>query len=238
MTELLQIDGLSFTVAGRAILDSVDLALEAGEIHVLLGANGTGKTTLANLVMGCSGYQPTAGTIRFRGRPIDGLPIHERARLGITLTWQEPARFEGLKVRDYLTLGEDPGDPAAWLERVGLAADAYLDRAVDKTLSGGERKRIELASALALRPRLAILDEPGAGIDLLSIDEIVGLIRDLRRPDAAVLLITHQQELAQVADRASYLCGGRILATGKPERIAEAYRRRPCKVCDGEVCRG
>lgn len=238
MTELLQIDGLSFTVAGRAILESVDLALEAGEIHVLLGANGTGKTTLANLVMGCSGYQPTAGTIRFRGRPIDGLPIHERARLGITLTWQEPARFEGLKVRDYLALGEDPGDPAAWLERVGLAADAYLDRAVDKTLSGGERKRIELASALALRPRLAILDEPGAGIDLLSIDEIVGLIRDLRRPDAAVLLITHQQELAQVADRASYLCGGRILATGKPERIAEAYRRRPCKVCDGEVCRG
>lgn len=133
MTELLQIDGLSFTVAGRAILESVDLTLEAGEIHVLLGANGTGKTTLANLVMGCSGYQPTAGTIRFRGRPIDGLPIHERARLGITLTWQEPARFEGLKVRDYLTLGREPGDPAAWLERVGLEPGAYLDRAATWT---------------------------------------------------------------------------------------------------------
>jgi len=237
MTELLQIDGLSFTVAGRAILESVDLTLEAGEIHVLLGANGTGKTTLANLVMGCSGYRPNAGTIRFRGRPIDGLPIHERARLGITLTWQEPARFEGLTVRDYLALGQEPGDPAAWLERVGLEPGAYLDRAVDKTLSGGERKRIELASALALRPRLAILDEPGAGIDLLSIDEIAKLIGELRGPGAAVLLITHQQELARVADRASYLCAGRIIATGAPESIAESYRRRPCKVCDGEVCR-
>ena len=238
---LLTVNKLGFEVEGRKILDGLDLALAEGEIHALLGANGTGKSTLAYLIMGCAGYAPTSGEIRFQGEAINRLPLHERARLGITMTWQEPARFEGLRVVDYLSLrkgvaSEPEVDPAECLRRVGLQPELYLERAVDKTLSGGERKRIELASVLALQPTLAILDEPASGIDMLSIQEIVDLIQALQASGAALLLITHRQEIARVADRASYLCGGRIVATGEPDAIAEQFRARRCVVCDGEVC--
>lgn len=235
---LLTIDAVSFAVRGRKILDGLTFSLGEQEIHALLGANGTGKTTLAYLIMGCSGYVPSAGEIWFQGERIQTLALHERAQLGITMTWQEPARFEGLRVEDYLALKPDAGvEPADCLKRVGLEPDLYLQRAVDKTLSGGERKRIELASVLALRPRLAILDEPAAGIDMLSIQEIVDVIQALKKSGSAVLLITHRQEIARVADCASLLCGGRIAATGAPDAVAEQYARRRCVVCDGEVCR-
>ncbi len=233
---LLSISGLGFAAGGRTILDGLNLALAAQEIHALLGANGTGKTTLAYLIMGCSGYVPSAGEIRFQDQPIQALPLHQRARLGITMAWQEPARFEGLRVEDYLALSSNRA-PADCLRRVGLEPGRYLQRAVDKTLSGGERKRIELASMLALQPRLAILDEPSAGIDMLSIQEIIDLIQALKNLGSAVLLITHQQEIAHVADRASLLCGGRIVATGAPDAVTEQYRARRCVVCHGEICR-
>jgi Fe-S cluster assembly ATP-binding protein len=235
--DLLEVRELTFVVRGRRILDALDLALAPLEIHALLGANGTGKTTLACAIMGCAGYAPERGEIRFLGRRVNELPMHERARLGITLAWQEPARFEGLCVRDYLSLGRAQAEPAECLARVGLEPDDYLERVVDKTLSGGERKRIELAAILALRPRLAILDEPAAGIDLLSIEDIAGVIHGLKREGTSVLLITHQQEIARIADRASYLCGGRIMLTGAPQAVAEQFRARRCRVCDGKVCR-
>lgn len=237
---MLTVNNLDFEVRDKKILNGLDLALAEGEIHALLGANGTGKTTLAYLIMGCAGYTPSSGEIRFQDQLINTLPLHERARLGITMTWQEPARFEGLRVADYLSLRKDADtEPAVCLQRVGLQPDLYLDRAVDKTLSGGERKRIELASVLALQPKLALLDEPASGIDMLSLQEIVDVIQALKASGAAVLLITHRQEIARVADRASYLCGGRIVATGEPDTIAEQFRSRRCREqgCDGEVCR-
>jgi len=237
---ILTINNLDFEVRDKKILDGLDLALAEGEIHALLGANGTGKTTLAYLIMGCAGYTPSSGEIRFQDQLINTLPLYERAQLGITMTWQEPARFEGLRVSDYLSLRKNiDTDPAACLRRVGLQPDLYLDRAVDKTLSGGERKRIELASVMALEPKLALLDEPASGIDMLSIQEIGDVIQALKASGAAVLLITHRQEIAQVADRASYLCGGKIVATGEPVATAEQFRMRRCKEqgCNGEVCR-
>lgn len=235
---LLAVNALSYEVRDKKILDGLTLGLAAGEIHALLGSNGTGKSTLAYLIMGCAGYAPSAGEIRFQDQVINMLPLHQRAQLGITMTWQEPARFEGLRVEDYLTLGSArDSDPANSLRRVGLQPELYLERAVDKTLSGGERKRIELASVLALQPRLAILDEPDSGIDMLSTQEIIDVIQAMKTLGAAVLLITHRQEIARVADRASYLCGGRIVATGDPVTVAEQYRTRRCLACDGEVCR-
>ena len=148
---LLIVNKLAFEVWGKKILDGLDLALAEREIHALLGANGTGKTTLVYLIMGCSGYKPSAREILFQEQLINTLALHERARLGITMTWQEPARFEGLRVSDYLSLrAEVDSDPAECLRRVGLQPVLYPDRAVDKTLSSGERKRIELASVLAL----------------------------------------------------------------------------------------
>lgn len=234
---MLAVSGLCYGVAGRAILTNLNLAVARCEIHVLLGSNGAGKTTLARVVMGCAGYAPSAGEIRFADTVINGLALHERARLGITMAWQEPARFEGLQVRDFLLLGNRHADAAGCLERVGLQPAAYLERAVDKTLSGGERKRIELASILALQPKLAILDEPASGIDLLSIGEIADVIQALKHGGASLLLITHRDEMAGIADRASYLCGGQILSTGAPDMIAQQYKARGCIVCDGATCR-
>lgn len=233
---LLELRGIGLRLGAKEVLCGLNLAVARGEMHVLLGANGSGKTSLAHLVMGCDGYAPSTGEILFEGKCINALPIHERARLGITLAWQEPARFEGVSVRAYLALGAVAGDPAHHLEAVGLQPSEYLHRPVDKALSGGERKRIELAAVLALRPRLAILDEPSAGIDLLSMDDIVRLIAAMRAAGMTVLLITHQEELALHADRASQLCGGRIVASGTPAEVTENYRARRCRRCDGETC--
>jgi Fe-S cluster assembly ATP-binding protein len=153
------------------------------------------------------------------------------------MAWQEPARFDGLTVRQFLQLGGTEDSPAAHLLRVGLDPERYLARALDKTLSGGERKRVELASLLAMRPRLAILDEPTSGIDLLSLGEMAAVIRSLRNENSSVLLITHQEEIARIADRASYLCAGRLLMTDVPSVVAARFRRRPCgESCNGETC--
>jgi len=233
---LLELRGIGLRLGAKEVLCGLDLAVAQGEMHVLLGANGSGKSSLAHLVMGCEGYAPSTGDILFEGKCINALPIHERARLGITLAWQEPARFEGISVHTYLALGAAAGEPGHHLEAVGLQPSEYLHRPVDKTLSGGERKRIELAAVLAMRPRLAILDEPSAGIDLLSMDDIVRLIGALRAAGMTVLLITHQEELALHADRASQLCGGRIVASGTPLEVTENYRARRCRRCDGETC--
>lgn len=149
---LLEMKNLSYHVSERRIIDGLSLAIDAGEVHSLIGTNGTGKSTLACLIMGCGGCRPSEGEILFAGSPINDLAIHERAAIGITMAWQEPARFEGLTVREYLSLKNPDGNPAGRLAMVGLEPARYLDRFVDKALSGGERKRIELASMLALYP--------------------------------------------------------------------------------------
>lgn len=225
-TTLLSIEGLAYRADGKTILDCVDLGVLEHEIHALLGANGSGKTTLARIVMGCAGHAPSAGAVHFDGLALAGLAVHERARLGIALAWQEPVRFEGLPVHRFLSLGARGPAPAECLHRVGLEPEAFLYRALDKSLSGGERKRVELASMLALQPRLALLDEPAAGIDMPSLEEIERVILDLRGAGSTVLLITHVESVARIANRASYLCGGRIAFTGDPATAAARYRER------------
>jgi Fe-S cluster assembly ATP-binding protein len=235
-TPLLEIQDLTFEVGRQRILDHFSLVIQEREIHALLGANGAGKSTLAYLLMGCESYVPAGGTMRLDGVDLLPLKIHERAALGLTMAWQEPARFEGITVHEYLTLGHHGRDPVPALEAVGLAPDRYLDRNVDTSLSGGERHRIELASVLTLKPRLAILDEPAAGIDMLSIAHITGVIRALKEAGGSVLLITHQEEIALVADTASQLCAGRIIFRGAPAHVVEHFRGRTCVRCDGLEC--
>jgi Fe-S cluster assembly ATP-binding protein len=233
---LLDIRKLTFEVDQKTILDQLNLTIEPQEIHALLGANGSGKTTLAFLLMGCDGYVPTTGSVLFDGADLLPLKMHERAKLGLTLAWQEPARFEGVTVREFLTLGHSERAPEPVLTQVGLDPDRYLNRRVDKALSGGERHRIELASVLTMKPKLAILDEPAAGIDMLSINHIINVIRTLKDHGGAVLLITHQEEVAAIADSASQLCNGRIIFSGDPAHVIEHFRGRTCVRCDGEVC--
>lgn len=222
---LLEVHGLDLARDGRHVLHGADLTVRSGDVHVLLGPNGSGKSTLAYAIMGCPSYEPDAGVIRFAGTDLAGVSMTLRARLGITLSWQEPARFEGLTVRDYVGLAR-PGhdeDVIRSLERVSLDPDDYLDRAVDRTMSGGERKRIELAAVFAMRPRLAILDEPDSGIDVLSLNDVASLIRHMARAGSAVLLITHRDEMLAVADVASLMCEGTVLHTGRPDEVRARY---------------
>jgi Fe-S cluster assembly ATP-binding protein len=236
---MLKIKDLVYEAAGQRpsrILDGLSFTVESGEVHALLGANGTGKSTLAYLIMGCGGYRPSSGDIVFEGNALGSRPIHERARMGITMAWQEPVRFEGITVNDYLTFRNKDADTAELLALVGLNPSLYGHRMVDRALSGGERKRIELVSILVLRPKLAILDEPDSGIDMLSTQDIINVIGAFKRNGSAVLLITHREEIAMIADRSSQLCGGRIICSGDPAKVAEHYKARHCMICSDREC--
>lgn len=226
---LLKVDDLSVERPGAEVLRGVNLTVGHAEIHALLGLNGSGKTSLALALIGADGYQPASGRIVFNGRDISDLSVTERARLGLTLAWQAPARFEGLPVADYLALGmEEPSRERIEqaLEAVALSPRAYLGRPVDAALSGGERKRIELAAVHAMRPRLAVLDEPDSGIDVLCLEDVIALVRRMADEGTSVLLITHRDEMAEVADRASLMCAGTIVSSGTPEEVREYFARR------------
>lgn len=230
MEDFLQrIENLSLRRNGKQVLKQVNLTVRRGEIHGILGLNGAGKSSLAHTIMGCFDYKPDEGRIIFEGKDITHLSITERAKLGITLAWQEPARFEGLRVSTYLSLGMDKPDRdriAEALEAVALPPAAYMHRFVDHTLSGGERKRIELAAVYAMRPKLAILDEPDSGVDLLSLDDILNLIKRMANNGTTVLLITHRDEAIKVADSASLMCQGTILYQGAVEQVRQYYAQR------------
>jgi Fe-S cluster assembly ATP-binding protein len=233
---LLELHHASFTAGRKKILDDLNFAIGEGEMHTLIGTNGTGKSTLARLIMGSEGYQLGSGHIIFAGQDIGAWPMHKRAQLGLSMAWQEPALFEGITVRDYLSLGHNRADLSVCLVQVGLDPGEYLERLLDKTMSGGERKRIELASMLALRPRLCILDEPVSGIDLVSVKSILAVISRIKQNGSSILLISHREDVAGIADRASLLCGGKIIMTGAPEQIISHYKTRQCVVCNGQEC--
>ncbi|MBU4264409.1 MAG: ABC transporter ATP-binding protein [Proteobacteria bacterium] len=232
----LELTNLTYQVGSKKIIDNLCLSIGDSEIHALLGTNGTGKSTLAYLIVGCEGYRPATGSIVFAGQDITDRRIHERAQLGITMAWQEPVRFEGISVAQYLTLRNKELNPAHYLDMVGLQPAHYLTRMVDSSLSGGERKRIELASILALHPKIAILDEPDSGIDMLSTLDIINVINTFKKIGSSVLLITHREEIALSADRASQICNGRIACSGSPQEVVAYYKSKNCLVCGGGEC--
>lgn len=226
---LLQVEGLSVQRPGAEVLRRVNLSVGHAEVHALLGLNGSGKTSLALTLMGAEGYRPDEGRVLVDGQDITHLSVTERARMGLTLAWQTPARFEGLPVADYLALGiEDPSRDRIEqaLEAVALAPGAYMGRALDGALSGGERKRIELAAVYAMRPRLAILDEPDSGIDVLCLEDIVKLVRQMADDGTSVLLITHRDEMMSVAEQASLMCAGTVVKTGTPDEVRDYFAAR------------
>ncbi len=250
---MLIVDGINLKKGGRQIIQDVSFQVDDGEIFGILGANGAGKSSLAFALMGSPDYQPDCGSISFDGVDITRMPMYERARLGITLAWQEPARFEGIPVPDFVLLGSgaareagadagapDSGMPTAGgrdtgladrsLELLRLTPSEYNHRMVDKTLSGGERKKVELASVLAMRPRLAILDEPDSGIDMISQDAVISMICEIRDYGGSVILITHEEEVVKIAERAALMCGGLAFKTGGTKEIVDYYRNR-CSPC-------
>ncbi|OPL19646.1 MAG: ABC transporter ATP-binding protein [Candidatus Aegiribacteria sp. MLS_C] len=231
---ILEIDDLTLELGGRRILDCLSLDLWEGHVHAVVGPNGAGKSTLANTVMGLSGYREYTGTVKFLGNDLYGLSVDQRARLGIGMAWQEPARFRGLGVEDFILSGSEDKSAekaADCLMKVDLDPEKYLDRAVDGTLSGGERKRIELASILAQAPRLVMMDEPDSGIDVEALKRIFDAISVLRGMGSTVLLITHSMTVLEQADHAFLLCCGSIQDKGGVEKITEFYAGR-CIPCD------
>jgi len=227
------VENLQLKLNGKLIIDGLNLHINRGEIHGLLGENGTGKTTLAYLLMGVNNYQPTEGRIIFEGQDITNLSITERAKKGISLAWQEPSRIEGLRVEDYLKLsGKNLSleQTRQYLQMVGMAPALYLARDIDNTLSGGERKRIELASLLAMHPKLAILDEPDSGIDIISLPLILNGIVEMSKRGSSVLLITHNEKVTEIANRVSVLCAGKIIRTGAPSETSLWFKEN-CQTC-------
>ena len=225
MADLLNVKNLQVKVEEKEILHGVDLTVNRGETHVLMGPNGAGKSTLGNALMGNPQYQITGGQILFNGQDITHLGITERARLGISYGFQQPPRFKGITVRNLLTIAS--GDEnlskdkcCKYLTQVGLCANDYLDREVDVSLSGGEVKRIEIATLLARGSELMIFDEPEAGIDLWSFARLTETFEQLRRQETAtMIIISHQERIIQLADEIVVVGGGELMHRGSTKEI-------------------
>ncbi|MCD6502582.1 ABC transporter ATP-binding protein [bacterium] len=240
---ILQIKDLTLSLGGKNVLDGLNIDLEEGHIHALVGPNGTGKSTTAYAIMGLDGYRHFEGDILFDGKSIKNLSIDERARLGITLAWQEPARYEGLKIRSFIKASAKDKSEASIrsaLEKVDIDPEKYLERSLDKTLSGGERKKIELASILAMQPRLVVLDEPDSGIDVASLQKIFEALKYFKDNGATVVLITHSLEVLKHAEHAFLLCNGSIFDEGNADSMSRYFKNKciPCKHKNAPIIEG
>ena len=223
---MLTLKNLSLTAAdaqGRAdIVKNVSLDVEDGKFLVITGPNGGGKTTLAKLIMGLA--TPPGGQIFLDGEDITGLSITDRAKRGISYSFQQPPRFKGMKVSDLLTIAAGKAlshDKAcSYLTQVGLCARDYLSRDVDTSLSGGEVKRIEIATLLAKNSRLMIFDEPEAGIDLWSFARLTETFRDLHEKGRhTIIIISHQERIIRLADEIILIANGEIAGRGTADEL-------------------
>jgi len=239
---MLKIDNLSAAVAGTAILKGLNLAVNAGEVHAIMGRNGSGKSTLAHVLAGRDGYEVTGGAVTFQGNDLLTMAPEERAREGVFLGFQYPVELPGVSNLLFLKtalnarrrhLGEAEVDAMDFLTMVKDKAklmqidDALLRRSVNEGFSGGEKKRNEILQMAVLEPALAILDETDSGLDIDALQVVAKGINALRSPKRAVLLITHYQRLLNyvVPDAVHVLSDGAIVASGGPELALELEER-------------
>ena len=203
------------------ILDNVNLELNEGTTLVITGPNGSGKSTLAKIIMGI--LKPTSGKIIYNATDITDMSIVERAKLGIAYAFQQPIKFKGIDTKKLMTTALNDNanisNTCDVLSKVGLCARDYLDRELDDRLSGGELKRIELASILARDARLNIFDEPEAGIDIWSFGGLIDIFKNATRPDKINIIISHQEKLFDVANMMLYMRGGKVVELGAKEDV-------------------
>ncbi len=219
---MLTLSHLNFQAEGKTIITDLSAEFAPGCFTVITGPNGGGKSTLVRLIMGIE--KPTSGSIFWKGIDITKLPVHERARLKIGYAFQQPPRFKGMSVRQLLSLAHGSelshDECCEYLSAVGLCANDYLDRDVDASLSGGEVKRIEIATLLARDLELAIFDEPEAGIDLWSFTKLVETFQQLHdERETGILLISHQERIMKMADELVVLENGSIVKQGQRDVI-------------------
>lgn len=219
---MLELKNISYVADGKEILKNINLVIEDAKFVVITGPNGGGKSTLAKVIAGI--LKPTKGQIILDGQDITDWGITERANAGVSFAFQQPVRFKGVTVKDLIMLasGKELSTAAAceYLSEVGLCAKDYIDREVNESLSGGELKRIEIATVMARKTKLTLFDEPEAGIDLWSFKNLIDVFEKMHNEiQASILIISHQERILNIADQVVVISGGEIVEIGAKEKV-------------------
>lgn len=231
---MLELKNVGYTTEdGKDIVKDVSLKID-DRFVAITGPNGGGKSTLAKLIAGI--YMPTRGQIIYNGEDITNMSISDRANKGISFAFQQPIRFKGLKVKDILNIasGDSNGivDNCGLLSEVGLCARDYIDRDLDDSLSGGEMKRIEIATILARKTELNIFDEPEAGIDLWSFQNLIHVFEKMNeKTNGTILIISHQEKILNIADKIIYLKDGSVEKYGRKDEVLPELLNMPSSTC-------
>ena len=233
---MLELKNVSYAVESengvKHILKNINLTLNERFV-AFTGPNGGGKSTLAKVIAGI--YKPTEGRIYFDGEDITDLSITERAQRGVSYAFQQPVRFKGITVRDLINIAAGKtlkiSDACAYLSEVGMCARDYIDREVNGSLSGGELKRIEIATILARATKLSVFDEPEAGIDLWSFGSLIKVFEKMHeKTQGSILIISHQERILNIADRIVVIADGQIQNQGeKDDILPQLLRSETCK---------
>ena len=218
---MLEFRNVSYSVAGKDILKNINLTID-DRFVAITGPNGSGKSTMAKLIAGI--IKPTEGSILMDGVDITDLSITERAKAGISFAFQQPVRFKGITVRDLISLAAGKStsiaEACSYLSEVGLCAKDYVNREVDGSLSGGELKRIEIAMINARGTKLSVFDEPEAGIDLWSFNNLIQVFRNMyEKTKGTIVIISHQERILDIADKIIVIADGRVAAYGTKNEI-------------------
>ena len=229
---MLELKHVSFQRDNKQILDDINLKIGSNDFIAITGPNGSGKSTLAKIIMGIE--KPDAGKIVFKGKDITNLSVDEKANMGISFAFQQPVKFKGINVYDLLKMAAkkdiNRGQACEVLSKVGLCAKEYLDREINNSLSGGELKRIEIATVAVRGTKLTIFDEPEAGIDLWSFNNLIEIFEEMSNIiKGTTLIISHQERILNIADKVILLEDGKISRIGDSKDIIENMNiKREC----------
>jgi len=232
---MLELKNICFERDNKKILDNINITIDTDKFVVITGPNGSGKSTLAKIIMGIE--KPDSGKILLEGKDITKLPINERAKLGVAFAFQQPIRFKGITVYDLLKLSSqkeiNKAEACEILSKVGLCAKEYVDREINSSLSGGELKRIEIATVAVRNSKFTIFDEPEAGIDLWSFQSLIKVFEDMRKiVKGTTLIISHQERILNIADEVILLKQGKVEKRGSKEELLGEVNEKPlcCKL--------
>jgi len=231
---MLELKNISFERDNKKILDNINLKLDTDKFIAITGPNGSGKSTLVKVIMGI--LKPDSGKVIFDGKDITNLTIDERANLGISFAFQQPVKFKGITVSDLLKISSkkdiNKSEACEILSQVGLCAKEYIDREVTGSLSGGELKRIEIATVALRNAKLTIFDEPEAGIDLWSFSNLIQVFEKMRALiKGTTLIISHQERILNIADEVILMKQGKIDKIGTTKEILDSNIRNHAECC-------